>query len=129
VTRGSLRALGITGVAVGALCLVLGAATGSLRLLLFGGVALAAGSFRLVRAADLPPDPAQAVPDADDPRWRPSDRPQIAGKKCAECGTKITSSVEAEPCATCNEPTHLRCLKDHAAHAHPPHDAPAGPFR
>ncbi len=59
------------------------------------------------------------LPDADDPRWTAPPRRQVAGRSCAECGLKLITAGEGEPCASCDEIVHVeQCLARHVATAH-----------
>jgi hypothetical protein len=64
----------------------------------------------------------------DDPRWTAGPRKQIAGRKCIECGVKIVTAHEGDPCDTCGEVAHVEtCLTRHAHSAH--HAESRAPYR
>lgn len=70
-----------------------------------------------------------APPDADDPRWGPSEgRVQIAGKSCTACGERITVAFEGAACDLCKKACHTKCVTRHAADAHKA-DGKATPYR
>jgi hypothetical protein len=55
----------------------------------------------------------------DDPRWNAGPRRQIAGRSCIECGVKIVTANEGDPCDVCEEVAHRdTCLAQHARTAH-----------
>lgn len=62
------------------------------------------------------PDPDQMVG-----RFGPSeDAPQLAGSRCAYCGQRIVTALEAATCRVCQMPVHHRCSKDHRLDKHRP---------
>jgi hypothetical protein len=88
---------------------------------------------RLMTAFSIDSRQVRAHPaEPDDPRWledrdgvkRPT---QLAGKKCVECGRKITVASEGVTCDVCDEPSHVQCNDLHRSHAHRPEGV--GPFR
>lgn len=111
------------------LILVAGSAARGSVVLLVGAVLALAGLVRLMTASSIGAVRPRAHPaDPQDPRWHGgSGEIQLAGRRCVECGRRITVATEGVACRTCSAPAHADCHDRHRAHAHRP--ASSAPFR
>jgi hypothetical protein len=92
--------------------------------------AIITGIVRIVRAVRMPaPRMPAPVEDSsarerqmpatdDDERFSPSERIQIAGKRCAECETRILDEREGKVCKRCRAIVHRTCATDHKRTKH-----------
>ena len=121
MTRSRAIVLGTLLAFVGLVLLAV-AANGSIdgRTFVLGGVLSMGGVVLLMTAFAMDGRRERAHVDDSDPRWHGGlGVAQLAGRRCVECGRKITVAAEALSCEQCAKPAHIDCQELHRSKAHP----------